>query len=236
MQMAVIDDEKIVREQVKRFIEEKQAGCLVDTYSSAEEFLISGKSYDILFLDIQMEGMSGMELAKKIRKQEMKSVLIFITGIREYVFEAFDVFAFHYLLKPIDEKKFGEVLEGAIQEVKNSARKDKEEIFIKTRFRNITLNRGSILYIENRGKKVEIHTTSEVIEMYAAMKDLEKQLGNGFYRSHRGYLVNMAFISEYNGDSIMLQNGECIFLAKERYREFVREYMRYLQKGGNAYV
>ena len=101
---------------------------------------------------------------------------------------------------------------------------------------NITLNHKEILYLENRGRKVEIHTTGEVIEIYAAMTELESQLGESFYRCHRGYLVNMSCITEYSNDSIRLSNGEGTYLAKERYNEFVKAYMRYLRNGGTACV
>ncbi len=236
IQIAVVDDEKIIREQILKFIEGSKVVSRIETYSSGEEFLTAKKDYDIIFLDIQMNGMNGIEVAKKIRKQSAESVLIFITGIKEYVFEAFDVSAFHYLLKPIEEKKFADVLERAVAVVQRQRRRGSEQLFIKTRTRNIILNQRSILYIENRGKKVEIHTMGETVEMYAAMKDLEKQLETSFFRCHRGYLVNMAFITEYSGDSITVQNGETIFLAKERYSEFVKEYMRYLRNGGTAYA
>lgn len=76
----------------------------------------------------------------------------------------------------------------------------------------------------------------ETIEIYAAMIELEKQLGGEFYRCHRGYLVNMAYITEYSNDSIRLSDGESIYLAKEKYNEFVKEYMRYLRNGGTACV
>lgn len=236
IQIAVVDDEKIIRKQILKLIESSKVVSQADAYFSGEELLAAKKHYDIIFLDIQMDGMNGIEVAKKIREQSAESVLIFITGIKEYVFEAFDVSAFHYLLKPIEEKKFGDVLERAVTETQKLRSKRSELLFIKTRTRNIILSRSSILYIENRGKKVEIHTTGEVIEMYAAMSGLEKQLGTSFFRCHRGYLVNMAFITEYSGDSITLQNGESIFLAKERYSEFVKVYMRYLRNGGTAYA
>lgn len=236
IQIAVVDDEKIIREQIKNLIENRQTECRIDIYSSGEELLAAKKYYDLIFLDIQMDGMNGIEIARKMREQSAESVLIFITGIKEYVFEAFDVSAFHYLLKPIEEKKFNEVFTRAVSEVKRQHRQGTEQLFIKTRTRNIIINRSSILYIENRGKKVEIHTTGEVIEMYAAMIELEGQLGGSFYRCHRGYLVNMAFITEYSGDNITLRNGETIFLAKERYNEFVKVYMRYLRNGGTVCV
>ena len=75
--------------------------------------------------------------------------------------------------------------------------------------RSFTIDKNDILFIENRGKKVEIHTigSQELIEIYATMEELTRKLGEGFYRCHRGYLVNMAYITEYDSDSITLSGG-----------------------------
>lgn len=248
--IAVVDDETIIREQIKslidRNVDKKAYECQIDTYSTGEDLLAVKKYYDVIFLDIQMDGMNGIEIAKMLREQsvwngnvvngtvQQDSILIFITAIKEYVFDAFDVSAFHYLLKPIDEKKFASVFGLAILETEMRRRQHKKQLFIKTRNRNITLDQSSILYIESRAKKVEIHTAEEVIEMYATMNELEKQLSQNCYRCHRGYLVNMAFIAEYNNDSITLSNGEDIILSKEKYSEFVKVYMRYLRNGGTV--
>jgi len=129
-----------------------------------------------------------------------------------------------------------EVFDRAVKEAEKRKEKGQKQLFIKTRQRNITLEQKNILYIENRGRKAEIHTVDETIEIYAAMIELEKQLGGEFYRCHRGYLVNMAYITEYSNDSIRLSDGESIYLAKEKYNEFVKEYMRYLRNGGTACV
>lgn len=234
MNIAICDDEEIIREQVKGLIEKQKAGFYFDTYKTGEELLAAGKHFDVIFLDIQMDGKNGIETARELRKREEDAILIFITGIREYVFEAFDVAAFHYLLKPIEESRFTEVFGRAVKEA--GKRKEQEQLFIKTRNRNITLDMKEILYVENRGKKLEIHTTKETLEIYAAMSKLEERLNDKFYRSHRGYLVNMAYITEYGIDSISLSNGESIYLAKEKYSDFVKRYMRYLRNGGTACV
>lgn len=236
MNIAICDDEKIVRQQIKGLIEKQKADCNLELYETGEELLAAGKHFDVVFLDIQMEGINGIDTARALREQNEETVLIFITGIKEYVFDAFDVAAFHYLLKPIEENKFMEVFDRAVKEAEKRKEKGQKQLFIKTRQRNITLEQKNILYIENRGRKAEIHTVDETIEIYAAMIELEKQLGGEFYRCHRGYLVNMAYITEYSNDSIRLSDGESIYLAKEKYNEFVKEYMRYLRNGGTACV
>lgn len=236
MEVAIVDDERVIREQIRELAEKYDPDANVKSYETGEELLAEGKKYDVVFLDIQMEGLNGIDTARALRKKQEDTVLIFITGVKEYVFEAFDVSAFHYLLKPVEEKKFAEVFERAKKKVKKEKKQRQEPLFIKTRNRSFTINKDNILYIENRGKKVEIHIGNEVIETYAAMKELEKQLSGNFYRCHRGYLVNMAHISEYKNDSISLNNGEKVIMAKERYNEFLKEYMRYLRNGGTAGV
>ena len=236
IRIAIVDDEKVIKEQIKKMIEKKQTNCVIDTYSSGEEVLRSDKYYDITFLDIQMEGMNGIDTARALRQKAEDMVLIFITGVKEYVFDAFDVAAFHYLIKPIEENKFWEVCNRAVLEVSKKKQQPSGQIFIKTRSQSITLEQSDVLYIESRAKKVEIHTKTNIVEAYAAISELEKQLVGSFYRCHRGYLVNMAFIMEYGNDSITLNNGETIILSKDKYSEFVKVYMRYLKNGGGIFV
>lgn len=183
-----------------------------------------------------MDGMNGIDTAKILRQKTEHTVLVFITGVKEYVFDAFDVAAFHYLIKPIDGQKFADVFKRAVLEVGKKKQQANGQLFVKTRYRNITLEQNDVLYIESRGKKVEIHTKTDVIDAYAGIGELEKQLKQNFYRCHRGYLVNLAFITEYSNDSITLNNSESIILAKEKYGEFVKVYMRYLKNGGGIFV
>ena len=239
MDIAVVDDEKAIREHICGLVEEQQPESRIETYATGEELLASGKRFDIVFLDIQMEGMNGIEAARGLREKNANlgvgdTVLVFITGIKDYVFDAFDLYAFQYLLKPIDEDKFAEVLERAVREA--AKKKERRVLFIKSR--NLTLDQSEILYIESRAKKVEIHTkgAAQAIEIYAAMDELEGQLGENFYRCHRAYIVNMDCITEYDGESITLTDGDRVYLTKKKYGEFVKAYMWHLQNGGVSSV
>ena len=239
MDIAVVDDEKAIREHICGLVEERQPESRIEAYATGEELLASGKRFDIVFLDIQMEGMNGIEAARSLREKNANlgvedTVLVFITGIKDYVFDAFDLYAFQYLLKPIDEGKFAEALERAVREA--AKKKERRVLFIKSR--NLTLDQSEILYIESRAKKVEIHTAgaAQAIEIYAAMDELEEQLGENFYRCHRAYIVNMDCITEYDGESITLTGGDRVYLTKKKYGEFVKAYMWHLQNGGVSSV
>lgn len=235
IEIAIVDDEKIVREEVEGLVRAGDPDCVIDSYRAGREMLLSGKSYDIVFLDICLENESGLAVAGKIREISENTVLIFVTGVKDYVFRAFDVAAFHYLLKPLDPEKFAEVFSRALREAGKRKKEEGEFFFAKTRKSTCPVLKSSIYYVESRGKKAEMHTGKGTIELYASLHSLEAELGTGFYRSHRGYLVNMAHVSEYRHDSILLKNGETVYLAKEKYQEFVKAYMRYLRGGGNSY-
>lgn len=234
MEIAVLEDEKIIREHLCALIKKQEPKSHIEPYAAGEELLAMRKQFDIVFLDIQMEGMNGIETAKRLRERQEDVILIFITGVKEYVFDALNLYAFQYLLKPLDEKKFAEVLKRAVKEV--GKKNDKKWLFIKTR--NLKLDQMDILYIESKAKKVEIHIAKakNTIEFYASMDELERQLGEEFYRCHRAYIVNMAYITEYDSESITLTNGDRIYLTKKKYKEFVKAYMWHLQNGGVSSV
>ena len=237
--IAICDDEKIIRERITDLINKQGADCHIENFGAGNELLAAGKHFDMIFLDIQMEGKNGIETARAIREYDRKAVIVFVTAMKEYVFEAFDVAAFHYLLKPIEEKKFTEVFENAVKEIQEQQKMQENEaptLLIKIKNRSRMLKQGEIIFIENRANKVEIHTAKEVIETYYTMSKLEDELGSSFYRCHRGYLVNMEHITEYSSDMIDMDNGERVYMAKDKYPEFVKKYMWYLGDGGIADV
>ena len=231
VKIAICDDETRIRTGIKNTLQEAlKAECR--EYSGAEELLVEmteGYCPDILLLDIVMDGMDGMSAAYKIRELNEDVVLIFISGAKEHVFQAFDVGAFHYLLKPVDSKKLLEVVQHAVLTIAKKEDSPRHMV-VKTEgsYRKIMLD--DILYAESEGRKVILHTSREQIEMYAKMDALEKQLGDGFYRCHRSYLVAFSKISSYDSSGITVSGGEKIYLAKRKYTEFVQSYSKYLRR------
>ena len=115
IRIAICDDEKQTADQIRKlvsgFFREKNMEASVVCFSGGEELLQYGKNIDVLFLDIQMEGMDGMETARKLRSRNFRGFLIFITILKEMVFRSFEVQAYDYLVKPVGEKKFAGTME-----------------------------------------------------------------------------------------------------------------------------
>ena len=235
MRIAICDDEKNIRELIKGKIEKQYPEAHIIFYNSGEELLLSDNPIDILFLDIQMQGKNGMETARELRKKDKKIIIIFVTAVEEYVFQAFDVGAFHYIVKPIDDTKFKEVLHRAIEEwnAKQPTNQEPEEkyLMINNGGVHIKVTIDDIVYAEVFNRKVVIHKLNETIEYYGKMSDLENVAGNSFFRPHRAYLINFKYVEKYDATTIYLEKGTAL-MAKQKYPEFVKKYMKYNQRRG----
>ncbi len=238
MQIAICDDEKEIRDMLAEKTQRLYPEAVLSLYQSGEELLLSHKQPDILLLDIQMSGKDGMETAREFRRDNKNTILIFVTALEEYVFQAFDVGAFHYLVKPFDDTKFEEVLRNAAVQFENrksreveSTKKKAASLIITTGGSHVTVNLEDIVYAEVFDRKVILHTINADIEYYGKMKELEAEAGDDFYRPHRAYLVNFNYIRKYNAATIYLEKGQAL-MAKQNYKEFVKCYLRYNQRKG----
>lgn len=245
MNIAICDDDR----KICRFFEEKiraiyQNADIKSFYDADALWHVaekkSGQAPDILLLDIQMSRMNGMELARRLRSIGWKSILIFITAYADYVFDAFDVGAFHYLVKPVSDKKLAEVLQKAAEQLNqkksgientdaDAGRNDERRITVKSGGIHTAVKVADIVYAEVFNRKVVIHTTTESIEYYGKLKNLEDELGDDFYRPHRAYLVNMKYVLKYDRSVIFLQGGQ-VMMAKQNYAGFVNAYMSYMKR------
>lgn len=234
MKIAVCDDEKMVREDIAQKIKLLYPETELFLFESGIELLESAEEADIIFLDIYMNGINGMETAKKLRRKGSDAVLIFVTALDEYVFQAFDVEAFHYLVKPFQKAKFYEVLNAAMKKCEEKKKKvfpeEERSISIKSGRVTSKVYLKDIIYAEVFNRKIILHKTDGELEFYGKMNDLEKELGADFFRPHRAYLVQLRYISSYNATSITLENGQSIIMAKQKYEKFVKRYLQYVRK------
>lgn len=249
MNIAICDDEENVRYLIRKLIEKQTKDCRIMEFSSGGELLQFWRREDreqieILFLDIAMEGADGMETAEQIRawKEEREEplwgslpLLIFVTGHPEYMAKAFSVNAFQYLVKPIDEKEFADVFALALRECCHlGVKKNAEPRKILVRDGNITRNIPveDIYYIESNNRKIIIAVGDEKIECYGKIGGMERELQEGFFRTHRGYLVNMKYVERYSRTEVQMKDGSRLLISKYKYQDFVKAYLGYLAEDG----
>ena len=171
MELIICDDEPIILSSIKNRVLKEYPDMHVKTYTSPKKLLANKDFASIYLLDVEMKEMSGLELAAQLRqnisKKNPQPIIIFITGYPAHMQKAFDVQAFHYLLKPLDDEKFSEVLSRAVTEVQLQHENATDYIMIKSGSAHTKLALDDIIFIESNNKKMIVHTTDTVLALPA---------------------------------------------------------------------
>lgn len=211
MRIGICDDDKSLRGALRKAVEPKLQlegiAYEVVEYASGEALLkgLQDGEPDILFLDIEMDGISGMDAARELRKKCRDTVIIFVTAYPDFVFQGYEVHAFHYILKPYKEEKIREVLELALQEVGTSG---EQYYAVEQKSGILRLPLKKVRYFKSDRKKVAAVMEEGVEEFYGKLADLEVSLPEYFIRSHNRYLVNLHHVSR-------VDSTECICGGEE---------------------
>lgn len=236
VKIAVCDDEKNIRAYLVSLIKKQGAECSIVEYASADEYLSDGKEHNLLFLDIEMDGsgtgLDGMGLARHIRGMDTcrQPIIIFVTGYEKYVYDAFDVGAFQYLIKPVDEQKFAEVFGRAVRQVLSEAEQRKKKLVIQYAGEGRAIPLNDIYYMESQNHNIVLYLKSGKLEYYGKIGDLEEELAGQFYRIHRGYLINLFHVEGYDKTEVRMANGDKLLLSRYKYDGFVQTYMDYISE------
>jgi DNA-binding LytR/AlgR family response regulator len=228
--IAVCDDEhqqtEYMQMLVKKWADTNNINITLDMFESAENFKAEwseSKKYDILLLDIQMDGQNGMELAREIRQSDTKLVIIFITGFSDYISEGYDVAALHYLMKPVKDDKLFEVLDKAVK-----------SIDIKPEILTVTINREDIfiphrdiIYIESSLHYIIIYTEIEQYKIKMTFTEIENKLGGGFFKCTRSFIVGLRYVRRISKSEVTLTNGVSVPLGRGLYKDINKAFIRY---------
>lgn len=156
---------------------------------------------DLLFLDVEMEGISGIETARQIRNFDQKILIVFVTGYPDFVFDGYRVQALDYLLKPTDETRLSDVLHLVRYVLSDSVTKQ-------FTFRNADgiyrLYLSDILYCFSERRKVFVVTRNKTISLYAKLDDVQNQIGTRFIRIHQRFLVNTDAVEQIQKDLVVI--------------------------------
>ena len=232
VKIAVCDDEKNIRSYLVSLIRKQNIECSIMEYASADEYLADGREHDLIFLDIEMGGSDGMGLARHIRGMDAyrQPIIIFVTGYEKYVYDAFDVGAFQYLVKPVDEQKFAEVFSRAVGQILSEAEQRKKKLVIQYAGERKAIPLNDIYYMESQNHNIILFLKSGKLEYYGKIGDLEEELAGQFYRIHRGYLINLSHVEGYDRTEVRMANGDKLLLSRYKYDGFVQAYMDYISE------
>ena len=234
IKFAICDDEpqmaREIADQLASYMKETAGGYSVECFSSGYALLKSSEEFDVIFLDIQMERPDGMETARLLRQRDNHSLLVFVTVLKECVFDAFQVEAYDYLLKPLDSARFRQTMDRALRWLERDAAK------------NLVIQRGSgcqvvllsdLMYCEVLGRKIYLHKNDgRVVDYYDRLEELEQRVDSRFFKCHRSYLVNLDYVSGCQGGQVLLQRGERLPVSRLRERELTQALLRHMKERG----
>ena len=229
--IAICDDEKHmsahIRSCVSDFFRKKNRETSLRMFSSGEELLSYNGQIDILFLDIQMKGMDGMETARKLRADQFRGFLVFITVLKEMVFQSFEVQAYDYLVKPVDKKQFEKTMERLYASMQN-ARED--SLLVQKGYEGRIIPKDEIVFCQVIDRKIYLNLASgDVVDYYERIENLEAKLDKHFYRCHRSYLINLKHLKGYKNGTACMDNGKKIPVSRLRSKEFSGVVLQYMK-------
>ena len=229
--IAICDDEKHmsdhIRSMISDFFRKKNQEISLHMFSSGEELLSYNGQIDILFLDIQMKGMDGMETARKLRADKFRGFLVFITVLKEMVFQSFEVQAYDYLVKPVDKKQFEKTMERLYASMQNAS---EDSLLVQKGYEGRIIPKDEIVFCEIIDRKIYLNLASgEVVDYYERIENLETKLDNRFYRCHRSYLINLKHLKGYKNGTAYMDNGKEIPVSRLRSKEFSSVVLQYMK-------
>lgn len=214
--IAIVDDDKTQSEYIKNIVSvwasESNIAVAISVFGSAEAFLFDEANQNILLLDIEMPGMGGIELAKRIREHNETAPIVFITGYSDYIAEGYDVSALHYLLKPIDKAKLYSVLDKAIKQIG----RNEKILNLDVSGERFLVPLHEIKYIEVSGNYVTVHAKQD-FKVKKTLGELETLLDERFTRTGRSFIVNLGFVRRITKTDVFLSSGESVPLSRGMY-------------------
>lgn len=236
IRVAVCDDEKCmagkIRKMAEDFFGKKNVRYSVVEYSSGEELLKNNEGIDILFLDIGMQGMDGIETARRLRAQGFNGFLVFITVLKEMVFQSFEVQPFDYLVKPVQEEYFKKTMGRLFCAMQGWFQLEKASLLVRKGCESNIISFQDIIYCEVIDRKVYLYLVSgEAISYYERIENLEKKLDGRFFKCHRSYLINLNHLKSYRNNTAYMADGKEIPVSRLRSREFSGVILQYMREG-----
>lgn len=222
LKIAVCDDCRQLTESLSELLHDlfvrMGVNCRFDIFYSGEDLIMAVDYkgiFDIIFLDIEMSGINGIETARYIKNRHPMAVIIFISSYSCYYADAFDVQPFHYLMKPINPKQ----LYGVLLRLCNFMSSCQQVLVFDFNRIHYRINVGDIIYLESRQRVIQVVCYNITYRFYGKLTDVEKVLSGYnciFIRIHSSFLVNSRYITKCQGNQIYMSNGDILPVSAAR--------------------
>ncbi|HPZ53357.1 MAG TPA: LytTR family DNA-binding domain-containing protein [Clostridia bacterium] len=231
MNVAICDDNinygKLAENYIREIVGPRRA-LNIDIFLSGQKLLesINDKTYDIVFLDIEMPGINGIEVAQRLREKDKSVIIAFLTNYSEFATKGYEVSAFRYILKEEPES----MIKRQVQSIVNEYYRKQKCLVANIKGVRITIKISSIIYLEVMKRVIYVHTASgKTYQFYSTLNNMLSRLeGFGFVKTHQSYVVNMSFIESIHVNSVVLKTGQSIPLSRVLKREVETAYVSYL--------
>lgn len=212
MKICICDDELNILDYIKNILMNVKDQSIIISFSNVDELQneIKENDIDILFMDIKINDINGIDFINQNKKYLKNTKLIYITGYDEYIEDTFVTDPIYVLRKPLNEDKIVNAYKKAIDKIKS------EDVYIlfKTAKETIRMKLNDILYIESKGRIIDIHTINGVKSIYYKLSDIEKEGSNQLERIHKSFLVNLNKIKIYKYNKLLLENEVELMISR----------------------
>ncbi len=228
MKIAICDDENFFINELKPLVfaygNRKRFEIVIEVFNSGNDLIRSPQTFDMIFLDYQMEGLDGMETARILRDKNITCTIIFVTNYPDFVYEAFTVDTFRFLRKPIDPDIIDSTFDAYFQKYGNDY-----PILLQSQNEIATVETKNIVFLEANHKHCSVHTVKEIYDCAKTMGNINKLLPRShFYKVGKAFIVNFNFIDRFTNEQIFFHNGEYVYISRRYYVAFKYAYKNYL--------
>ena len=235
MKIAVCDDEKVFRNEVidllNKYAKENNIILDISEFDDGGKLVASKTVFDMIFLDHQMNELSGLDTIKCIREKNIDTKVVFVSSYSEIVFDSMKYSAFRFIVKPVNREELFEAMDSAL-EIRNNERKliVKDETYNES----IVVYEKDMIYAQADNVYTYIITEKGSYRYPYNLSTLEEKLDSGaFFRTNRSYIVNLEHINSYDKTGITLSNGHKAVISRAKYKEFNNCYLNYIKNAAS---
>lgn len=229
IKIAICDDEPLYLEKIKKYLTDVDGSneFEISAFRSGEE-LLSGYTpglFDIIILDIEMDGMNGLEAAERIRRKDEDVLLMFLTSHSEFAIDGYAVNAYRYMLKGESDYLCMRQIESIISEYKQSV----SALVVESKGSTISCRYKDIFYLEVLNKTAILHKRDSSVEFPGRISELEDRLsGSDFVRTHKSYIVNLANVDYLEAKEVLLNNGKRVPIGRKYKDALTESYIKFM--------